>query len=101
MKYLITTQVDRNRSWELLEKLIDGTIKRQSFDGAEIAKGLESAKVINNTIQFYMICYCRIPLEHEKEIVFDIYFHDLEITPASEEKPLDGENFIEYLKKLT
>jgi len=101
MLYKIKANFHKNLLLEFFIKLTDGTIEKQKPDGLEILKSIKKAKITAaNTLEWYEHCLCEIPLNHERETVYNRYFYDFSISLVLEEKDdIHGDSFWEYLHK--
>jgi len=86
---------------EFFHRLTDGTIESQKPDGAEILGSMKRAKITApQIIQWSEMCFCSPPLKHERQIVYDKYFSDMEIQTVDDYFDFEGESFFDYLKSL-
>jgi hypothetical protein len=83
---------------EFLQKLRDGTIKRQSPDGEEILASMNRARINGDgVVRWSEVCYCPTPLQHERETVYDRYFDDIATRQVEDYVEFEGKPFMDYL----
>jgi hypothetical protein len=51
-------------------------------------------------VEWCETCFCETPLAHERETVYDQYFHDMEIIEINDDPEIDGQSFWGYLLKI-
>jgi len=98
MQYVVTARpiaAEMARFWSLLK---DGTINAQKPDGAEIVASMKRAVIGGGKVSWYETCYCNPPLLHERSIVYDRFFNDIEIEPQVGPVHLEGERFWDQLR---
>ena len=101
MLYKIKANFHEDLLPEFFTKLTDGTIEQQKPDGLEIIKSIKKAKITaEKTLEWYEHCLCEIPLNHERETIYNRYFYNFNISDVVEEKDdIKGDLFWEYLQK--
>ena len=86
---------------EFYQKLSDGTITGQKQNGREIISSIRKAKLTKPmVVEWCETCFCETPLGHERETVYDQYFHDMEIIEINNDPEIDGQSFWGYLLKI-
>tara|TARA_B100000949_G_scaffold206550_1_gene197335 strand:+ start:128 stop:439 length:312 start_codon:yes stop_codon:yes gene_type:complete len=101
MRYHVKATMLEEKMGELYQKLSDGTITSQKPDGREIVSSIRNAKLTKPMIvEWCETCFCETPLAHERETVYDQYFHDMEVIEINVNPELDGQSFWEYLSKM-
>jgi len=80
----------------------DGTIESQKPDGKEIVASMKRAKIDEaGIVRWSELCYCPTPLEHERATVYDRFFEDIETEEIDGQREFEGEDFMEYLARLS
>ena len=101
MRYHVKATMLEEKMGEFYQKLSDGTITSQKPDGREIVSSIRNAKLTKLMIVEWCETYfCETPLAHERETVYDQYFHDMEVIEINDNPELDGQYFWEYLSKM-
>lgn len=98
MIYKIKAKFNYDKAQEYYQKLSDGTIKKQRPDGPEIVKAMNRATIDKNgDINWTELCYCQIPLYHERTTIYDTYFTAMKIEPIAAHTTFEGKAFIESI----
>ena len=101
MRYHVKATMLEEKMGEFYQKLSDGTITSQKPDGREIVSSIRNAKLTKPMIvEWCETCFCETPLAHERETVYDQYFHDMEVIEINDNPELEGQSFWEYLSKM-
>ena len=101
MIYLVKGKFNYDAAQEFYQKLTDGTIKKQRPDGPEIVRAMNSAMIDENgDVNWTETCFCPIPLKHERETVYDLYFTALITEVIPNHKKIEGASFIDKLLSL-
>ena len=101
MYYQVTAKLKTQNAAELLQKLNDGTIKRQKPDGEEIVDSMNrAARTDSGDIIWSQVCYCSTPLFHERATVYDKYFDNLTTEVIEGYEKYEGSPFMEYLNEI-
>lgn len=82
---------------EFYHLLIDGTIANQEPDGKEIVASMKRAVFRNGLVEWNETCYCNPPLRHERATVYDKFFTEMKIHPASPAEAREEGGFWSYL----
>jgi len=102
MIYKIQATYKKEMLKEFFSKLTDGSIESLKPDGIEMLHSMQNAKISSdNFIVWYELCFCEVPLNHERTTVYDKYFDTF--TPVLVEKKEDdilGKSFWEYMRTL-
>ena len=77
--------------------LTDGTIANQQPDGKEIVASMRRATLKNGLVEWNETCYCNPPLSHERATVYDRFFTEMSIQPATTAAVSDARSFWSYL----
>lgn len=100
MIYKVSGILVSDKAKALYQKLTYGTIARQMPDGGEIDAAMRSAIITDDgRVQWSMGCFCAVPLEHERQTVFDKFFTDLEIEPIGGRETYQGRSFMNELEQ--
>lgn len=100
MIYSVKAKFIEEKMGEFYRKLTDGTIQNQKPDGQEIINSMKRAKITApNTIQWSEMCFCSLPLKHERETVYNHFLTDLETEIIEDYTEFEGELFLEFLEK--
>lgn len=102
MIYWVKAKYIDEKMPELYKKLTDGSIRNQEPDGKEIFESMRRAKITApGVVQWCEKDFCSIPLEHERETVYNFYFSEFETTPVDDYLPFKGKSFWNFLKSKT
>ena len=84
MIYKVKARVIDETIGEFYRKLADGTVAKQRPDGEEIVASMKRAVLTGPDIaEWYEMCFCPTPLEHERQTQYDFYFTDMTTEPAN------------------
>ena len=101
MRYYIKATMKKEKMGEFYQKLSDGTITGQKPNGREIISSIRKAKLTKPmVVEWCETCFCETPLAHERETVYDQYFHDMEIIEINDDPEIDGQSLWGYLSKI-
>lgn len=101
MIYKVKAKYNKETAKEFFQKLSDGTIHDQHPDGAEIVSSMKRAKITApGIIEWYEMCFCPTPLQHEKATVYNFYVSDLTTARVDDYDKVEGESFWLYLNSL-
>lgn len=83
--YLVRATFDTSRLAELRERLVAGEIERMRPFGHALSASLEGARLDPETGEalWEEECYCRLPLDEEREAVLDHYFTRIDVERVS------------------
>lgn len=102
MIYKVSAKYKEEKAAEFFEKLTDGTISNQKPDGSEMLASMKRAKITEpRTIEWFEMCFCPSPLQHEKATVYDNYLTDITIQEVDDYGEVDGESFWSYLTSVS
>ena len=83
MIYKVKARVIEETIGEFYRKLADGTISEQRPDGEEIVASMKRAVLTGPGVaEWYEMCFCPTPLDHERRTQYDLYFTDMTTEPA-------------------
>ena len=99
MLYHVKANFLHERRQDFLEALTDGSIASIKPEGGEILASMRRAVIRDEHVEWTENCYCSPPLAHERMVVYDQYFTDIETEPIETASPLEGEEFWAYLLK--
>ena len=101
MFYKVRARLKSDTAVEFRRKLLDGTIQRQKPDGQEIVDSMRRAVVTDSgEVEWSEVCYCQEPLHHERTMVYDYHFGDLETEEVEGYQEHEGRPFMEHLDEL-
>ena len=102
MHYTVTARFNPDTAADFHRLLTDGTIESQKPDGKEIVASMKRAKIDEaGIVRWSELCYCPTPLEHERATVYDRFFEDIETEEIDGQREFEGEDFMEYLARLS
>jgi len=94
MIYKVRAKYKKDKASEFFEKLTDGTISSQKPDGLEIVESMHRAKITEpGIIEWFEMCFCNSPLQHEKATVYDHYLYDITTELVDNYGDVIGESF--------
>ena len=100
MRYHVKATMLEEKMGEFYQKLSDGTITGQKPDGREIVSAIRKAIMTKPlVVEGCETCFCETPLAHERETVYDQYFHDMGIQENNEEPELEGQSYKDDVRK--
>ena len=98
MIYQVKAKFNNDKAREFHRKLTDGSIEKQRPDGTEIVSSMNRATIDDKGfINWTEMCFCPIPLQHERTTVYDAYFTDIKTEPIPDHKIIEGKSFMEML----
>ncbi|MGI9395340.1 MAG: hypothetical protein ACR2OY_11890 [Boseongicola sp.] len=98
MIYHVQAKFRSGTAKSLLDKLTDGTIKKQRPDGAELVASMNRAVVNENgNVEWSETCFCPSPLHHERTTVLDHHFDEITTDPIDSLTTYRGRPFMEFL----
>ena len=98
MIYKVSAKYKKEKANEFFAKLTDGSISSQEPDGKEIVSSMKRAKIIEpGIIEWYEMCFCPSPLQHERATVYDHYLSDINTEIVEDYGEVEGESFWSYL----
>ncbi len=101
MIYKVKAKYQDDKLREFFARLTDGSIASQKPDGGEIVASMKRAKITApGQIEWYEMCFCPIPLQHEKATVYNNYLNDIETAAVEDYGEVDGESFWAYISKM-
>jgi hypothetical protein len=101
MLYAVTARLATDRAGELLSRLSDGSIAAQRPDGQEIVEAMARARVApDGTVRWTETCYCRPPLQHERQTVLDRHFDDIGAEAINAPIEFSGRPLMDVLEEI-
>ena len=102
MIYKVRAKYKKEKVTEFFEKLTNGTVSSQRPDGQEIVSSMKRAMIIEpGIIEWYEMCYCPTPLQHEIATVYDQYLSDITTEVVDDYgEVVEGDSFWSYLKTV-
>ncbi len=100
MLYKVKAKINKLKMKEFYTALTDGSIAELEPDGPEIVNAMQKAvKTSDDRLEWYEVCHCDTPLEHERDTVYNKYMQDIETTLVYEVKDdLIGSSFWDCLE---
>jgi hypothetical protein len=100
MIYKVKAKIIPAKMAEFYHKLTDGTIAAQKPDGNEIIASMKRAVISSaGTAEWYEMCFCNPPLQHERSTQYDFYFSDMSTMPAEDYGTISGDSLWDYMAK--
>jgi hypothetical protein len=98
MIYKVKARVIDETIGEFYLKLVDGTVAKQRPDGEEIVAAMKRAVLTGPGVaEWYETCFCPMPLAHERQTQYDIYFTDMTTEPAEGYGEIHGASLWSYM----
>ena len=98
MIYKVKARVIEGTIGEFYRKLTDGTVANQRPDGEEIVASMKRAVMTGSGVaEWYEMCFCHTPLNHERQTQYDFYFTDMTTEPVEEYGEIQGASFWSYM----
>jgi len=98
MIYKVRAKYKKERASEFFEKLTNGSISSQKPDGMEIVSSMKRAKIVQPfIIEWFEMCFCSSPLQHERATVYDLYLSDITTEIVDDYGEVEGDSFWSYL----
>ena len=98
MIYKVKARVIDGTLGEFYRKLADGTVAKQRPDGEEILASMKRAVLTGPGVaEWYEMCFCPTPLQHERQTQYDFYFTDLTTKEAEGYGEIQGESLWSYM----
>ena len=102
MIYRVKARIIEDKIGEFYSKLIDGTIANQKPDGEEIVASMKRAVLTKpNSIEWYEMCLCPTPLQHERATQYDHYFTEMITELVDDYGEVKGESLWSYMASRT
>jgi len=102
MFYKVKAKFIKEKASEFFEKLTDGTVSNQKPDGIEIVASMKRAKITElGIIEWFEMCFCPTPLQHERATVYDLYLSDITTELVNDYEEVQGKSFWSYLKSVS
>ena len=101
MHYTATAHIISETAADFLRKLTDGTIENQKPDGNEIVASMNRAVIDDEgVVRWSEVCYCPIPLQHERATVYDQHFADIKSEEVNGYVEFEGKPLMERLQEI-
>jgi len=98
MIYKVKAKYKPEKLLAFFKKLTDGSIARQKPDGTEIVESMKRAKITESeTIEWFEMCFCPTPLQHERTTVYDHFLEDISTYTAENYEEVEGDSFWDYM----
>ncbi len=98
MIYKVKAKVIDQKIGEFYRKLTDGTVGRQRPDGEEIVASMKRAVLTGPGVaEWYEMCFCVPPLNHERQTQYDFYFMDMTTELVEEHGEIQGASLWSYM----
>lgn len=98
MIYKVKARVLDETIAEFYCKLVDGAVAEQRPDGEEIVASMKRAVLTEpGMAEWYEMCFCPTPLQHERQTQYDFYFTDMTTEPAQEYGEIQGSSLWSYM----
>ena len=98
MIYKVKAKYIKEKGSEFYGKLNDGSILNQKPDGHEIVASMKRAKITQpGIIEWFEMCFCSTPLNHERATVYDHYLYDINTKVVDDYGDIEGESFWSFL----
>ena len=98
MYYSVKARLIPEGAAEFYQKLTDGTIMDQKPDGTEIVESMRRATIDESgVVRWSEVCYCRTPLQHERQTVYDRYYTDIQTEEVDGYVEFEGEPLMDFL----
>jgi len=102
MIYKVKAKIYENKVGEFFEKLTDGTIANQRPDGEEIVASMKRAVMTKSGFsEWYEMCLCPTPLQHERATQYDLYFTEMTTKLVDDYGEVKGESLGSYMSSRT
>ena len=101
MIYRVRAKIIKEKLGEFYEKLTDGTIDHQLPDGEEIVSSMKRAMLTGpGLIEWFKMCFCPTPLQHERETQYDSYFSEIDTEFVHSYGKINGKSFWSYIASM-
>ena len=101
MIYKVQAKFIEERLGDFYEKLTDGTINNQRPDGQEMVDSMKRAKITTPVVvEWFEMCFCPTPLQHERKTQYDFYFSDIETELVEDYGKVEGKSFWSYMESF-
>ena len=101
MIYKVRAKIIEEKLGDFYEKLTDGTINSQRPDGEEMVSSMKRAVLTEpGFIEWFEMCFCPTPLQHERETQYDSYFSKIDTELVDSYGKINGESFWSYMQSI-
>ena len=98
MIYKVKAKVIDETIGEFYRKLADGTVGKQRPDGEENVASMKRAVLTGpGMAEWYEMCFCPTPLQHERQTQYKSYFTDMTAEPAEGYGEIQGASLWSYM----
>ena len=98
MIYKVRAKLVDETIGEFYRKLADGTVAKQRPDGEEIVASMKRAVLTGPSVaEWYEMCFCPTPLQHERQTQYDFYFTDMITEEAEGYSEIQGVSLWSYM----
>jgi len=98
MIYRVKARIIEEKAAEFYRKLTDGTISGQKPDGNEIIASMKRAVLTAPGIaEWYEMCFCSPPLDHERNTQYDFYFTEMITEEANNYGSVNGDSLWQFM----
>jgi hypothetical protein len=98
MIYKVKAGVIEETIGEFYRKLADGTVSKQRPHGEEIVASMKRAVLTAPGVaEWYEMCFCQTPLQHERQTQYDFYFTNMTTEAAKAYGELQGASLWSYM----
>ena len=102
MIYKVHAKIIEDKVGDFYLKLTDGTIANQRPDGEEIVAAMKRAVLTKSGFtEWYEMCFCPTPLQHERATQLDYYFTEMTTELVDDYGELEGESLWSYMESRT
>ena len=102
MIYKVKERIIEDKVGEFYSKLTDGSIANQKPDGGEIVAAMKRAVLTESGIaEWYEMCFCPTPLQHERKTQLDFYFTEITTNLVDDYGEVKGESLWSYMASRT
>jgi len=98
MIYKVQAKFNKSKAKEFYQKLTNGSIEKRKPDGPEIVASMHRATMDpSGLVRWTELCYCPMPLKHERATVYDNYFTEMTTEVTVNHENFEGDSFIESI----
>ena len=102
MIYNVKAKIIEDKVGEFYSKLTDGSIATQKPDGGEIVAAMKRAVLTESGFtEWYEMCFCPTPLQHERKTQLDFYFTEITTDLVDDYGEVKGGSLWSYMASRT
>ena len=102
MIYKVKARILEDKVGEFYSKLTGGTIANQKPDGEEIVASMKRAVLTESGLaEWYEMCLCPTPLQHERATQYDFYFTEMTTKLVDDYGQVKGASLWSYMASRT